>query len=134
MVDFDPGPPSEPLEKFLCARLEGKKRKNMQKHFVKKSDRISRLRDDSSISSYESVHSDGSFVMDIMKNRKIKTLKCLFLTENFEDQRGETWVKCFRCFLRVHLEQGWRTIGTRAIDDTRHNILGTPLIKTINRD
>ncbi|GFX40978.1 hypothetical protein TNCV_2216761 [Trichonephila clavipes] len=28
------------------------------------------------------------------------------------------------------IEQGWRTIGTHAIDATRHNILGTPLIKT----
>ncbi|GFT65020.1 hypothetical protein TNCV_2610731 [Trichonephila clavipes] len=27
--------------------------------------------------------------------------------------------------------QGWRTIGTRAIDGTRHNILGTPPIKTV---
>ncbi|GFX95762.1 hypothetical protein TNCV_4886881 [Trichonephila clavipes] len=30
------------------------------------------------------------------------------------------------------IAQGWRTIGTRAIDGTRHNILGTPPIKTIN--
>ncbi|GFU65755.1 uncharacterized protein TNCV_5058891 [Trichonephila clavipes] len=29
------------------------------------------------------------------------------------------------------LKQGWRTIGTRAIDGTRHNILGMP---PINRD
>ncbi|GFV50446.1 hypothetical protein TNCV_2081971 [Trichonephila clavipes] len=30
-----------------------------------------------------------------------------------------------------NLEQGWRTSGTRAIDGTRHNILGTPSIKMV---
>ncbi|GFV97547.1 hypothetical protein TNCV_2040551 [Trichonephila clavipes] len=30
-----------------------------------------------------------------------------------------------------HIEQGWRTTGTRAIDGTRHNILGIPPIKMV---
>ncbi|GFX70599.1 hypothetical protein TNCV_875731 [Trichonephila clavipes] len=30
-----------------------------------------------------------------------------------------------------HLGQGWGTSGTRAINGTRHNILGTPAIKMV---
>ncbi|GFX60303.1 uncharacterized protein TNCV_4740591 [Trichonephila clavipes] len=29
------------------------------------------------------------------------------------------------------IEQGWRTSGTRAIADTRHNIFGVPVIKMV---
>ncbi|GFV91812.1 hypothetical protein TNCV_2974841 [Trichonephila clavipes] len=31
---------------------------------------------------------------------------------------------------RYSLEQGWRTSGKRSVDGTRHNILGTPPMKT----
>ncbi|GFW71318.1 hypothetical protein TNCV_537361 [Trichonephila clavipes] len=53
-------------EKDKKKETKASEQKSIQRHFVKKSDRTSRLRDDSSISINQSFPYDGSSVMDFM--------------------------------------------------------------------
>ncbi|XP_023214317.1 PHD finger protein ALFIN-LIKE 8-like [Centruroides sculpturatus] len=89
------------------------KKPNIQRAPVKKLnlDRPSRpkpSRDDSSVSSDESFHSDVSSVMDFVPSTKEpenEDAECIFCNGKFcEDERVKIWVQCFICSLWAHLD------------------------------
>ncbi|GFX27674.1 integrase catalytic domain-containing protein [Trichonephila clavipes] len=51
----------------------------------------------------------------------------------FTRDGGKLWIVLYTCaiYRAIHLEQRWRTSGTRAIDGTRRNIFGMPVIKLV---